>query len=80
MAVATTNLSDTTEDSVADTQDAIRQLRSAIAEAIIDAIDELLRYKPYATLAIVLVAGIGFLLFGAASRRRSAPLSSAKSV
>ena len=67
MSSATSDVPNATEGTV-ETQDAIKQLRSAVAEALIDAIDESLRHKPYATLALALAIGIGFL-FGATSRR-----------
>ena len=67
MSSATSDVPNDT-DGLVETQDAIKQLRSAVAEALIDAIDESLRHKPYATLALALAVGIGFL-FGATSRR-----------
>ena len=67
MSSAMSDVSNGTEGTV-ETQDAITQLRSAVAEALIDAIDESLKHKPYATLALALAVGIGFL-FGATSRR-----------
>ena len=70
MSSATSNVSSATEEPVEDTQDIIRQLRTAVSEALIDAIDASLKHKPYATLALALAAGIGFL-FGATRRRRS---------
>ena len=69
MSSATSDVSTGTEGTV-ETQDAIKQLRSAVAEALIDAIDESLKHKPYASLALALAVGIGFL-FGATSRRDS---------
>jgi ElaB/YqjD/DUF883 family membrane-anchored ribosome-binding protein len=68
MPVATSNVSNATEEPVEDTQDAIKQLRTAVSEALIDAIDESLKHKPYATLALAVAVGIGFL-FGVACRR-----------
>ena len=68
MSDATSNVSNATEQLVEDTQDAIKQMRTAVSEAIIDVIDESLKYKPYATLALAVAFGIGFL-FGASCRR-----------
>jgi len=62
------DVSDSTEKLIEDIQDAIKQLRAALSQAMIDAVDESFKRKPYAMLALALAVGIGFLL-GATSRR-----------
>jgi ElaB/YqjD/DUF883 family membrane-anchored ribosome-binding protein len=68
MSSGTSDVTDSTEKLVEDMQDAIKQLRTAVSESMIDAIDGSLKHKPYAMLALALAAGIGFL-FGATCRR-----------
>jgi ElaB/YqjD/DUF883 family membrane-anchored ribosome-binding protein len=68
MSSETSDVSDSAEKLVEDLQDAIKQLRAAASESMIDAIDGSFKHKPYAMLALALAVGIGFL-FGATSRR-----------
>ncbi len=68
MSAATSDVSNAIDEPVESTQDAIKQLRAAVSDAIIDTIDETLKHKPYATLALALAFGIGFL-FGVTRRR-----------